>query len=139
MFIHINTEGVVIDATEEKKYITKNPTTGKKVITYNVRDAIGVMGSDDIIRQMADKVIEVGFYNVADVIPVSELPEDYEPNRYVYSNGEFEPYEGIAPKDARTLTQENEVLAMRANDTDDIIDDLLTNVIPSIVPGLMED
>lgn len=135
MYIHVNTEGVVIDATEEKLLVGKNPTTGKKVILKRKTDeAIGVIGSNDVIRQLAKAAIEVGFYTVYDLIPVSVLPEDYEPGKYVYSNGKFSLYEGTAPKDIKTLTEENAALTERADGTDIILDDLLTNVIPSITP-----
>ena len=135
MFIHVNTEGVVIDATEEKLLVGKHPATGKKIILKRKTDeAIGVIGSNDTVRQLAKAAVEVGFYTVQDVIPVAELPEDYEPNKYVYSGGEFSLYEGTAPKDIKTLTEENAALEERVDGTDMILDDLLTNVIPSITP-----
>ena len=106
MYIHINLNRVVIDATEEINYVGRNATTGMKVLVKNKSEAIGIIGSDLVIRPLASSSLAADFYTVEEAIPVPVIPEDYEPGKYTYSNGEFELYEGTVPMDAEELTKE---------------------------------
>ncbi len=103
MYIHVNLEGVVIDATELAKFVAQNKN-GNKYLTKNRYEAVGIMSSLDTIRLLINKTLTPDWYTVAQVIPVAELPEDYEPNKYKYSDGVFEEYGGIAPESNYELT-----------------------------------
>ena len=106
MFIHVNLLQVVIDVTEDCIFIGKNATTGKKIAVRSKSEALGVLGSGDKVRPLVSQSLTDDFYNVLDVIPCDNIPDDYEPGKYIYNNGEFELYEGIAPKDAEELTKD---------------------------------
>ena len=77
MFIHVNVARVVIDVTDECKFVGKNEKTGKKVIVTKKKDALGVIGSDSNVKQLVSAAITDDFYNVADVIPCNVIPADY--------------------------------------------------------------
>ena len=109
MYIHVNTENVVIDVTENARYVEKNPKSGVIVATTDKSKAIGAIGRDDIIRQFAAVIICPNWNTLSDVIPVQELPEDFELGKYVYSDGEFSPYEGIAELSGKELTEKTMV------------------------------
>lgn len=106
MYIHVNLNRVVIDVTEDIRYVGRNATTGMKVLVRDKSEAIGVMGSDLVIRPLVSSALAPDFYTVEEAIPVSVIPEDYEPGKYTYNNGKFEFYEGVIPKDAEELTKE---------------------------------
>lgn len=117
MYIHINTGGVVIDATEAAKYIAKNEN-GAKYITTKRDEALGIVGSNDEIRPLAQKVLNPGWYDVNQIVAVPALPEDFAPNKYVYdySSGEFTEYEGTAPETNLALTMASEANAADISD-----------------------
>ena len=104
MYIHLNVEGVVIDATLLAKFVTLNKN-GSKYLTPSKKGAVGILSSKDIIRNLVEKVISPDWYTVSQVIPVLSLPEDYVPNKYRYVDGEFVLYEGIAPATNYELTE----------------------------------
>lgn len=104
MYIHINTERVVIDVTETAKYIASNDN-GKKYLTYDQSKAIAVLGTNDVIRQLARTSLIVEWDSISEVVPVMDYPEDWDRNPYTYNDGEFESYDGTAPEDNRQLTE----------------------------------
>ena len=106
MYVHLNQDFVVLDATPSLLYVGKNPTTGKKIIVKKKSDnPIGVLGSKSVIRPLASSSLVVDFNTVVDCIPVASLPSGYVPNKFVYhTDGTFTEYEGVAPEDNKTLT-----------------------------------
>ena len=132
MFIHVNVARVVIDVTDECKFVGKNKKTGKKIIALK-KDALGVIGSDGNVKQFVSSAITEDFYNVADVVPCDVIPSDYEPGKYIYNSGKFERYEWTIPKNTKQLTEENEVLNALLNETSNTLDSLLTEVIPELM------
>lgn len=133
MFIHVNVARVVIDVTDECKFVGKNEKTGKKVIVLKKKDALGVIGSDGNVKQLSSVSITDDFYNVADVIPCDVVPADYTPGKYIYNDGKFEEYEGLPPKNTKELTEENEMLNALVTETSQTLDSLLTEVIPELM------
>jgi len=133
MYIHVNTGRIVIDVTDECKFVGKNERTGKKVIVLRKKDALGVIGSDGNVKQLASSAIADDFYNVSDVIPCDIIPSDYEPGKYIYNAGKFEKYEGTIPKNTKQLTEENEMLSNLVTETSQTLDSLLTEVIPELM------
>ena len=109
MYIHINTENVVIDVTEQARFVEKNAKTGVIVATTDQRKAIGAIGTADTIRQFASVIVCPNWNTLADVIPVSEIPDDYVPGKYTYSAGEYELYDGIAELSGKELTAKTQV------------------------------
>lgn len=103
MYIQLNLDGVVIDATELAKYVARNKNGGK-YLTKNRDEAVGIMSSLDTIRELTRTTLTPDWYTVSQVIPVEKLPADYEPNKYKYEDGEFVKYEGIAPSSNYELT-----------------------------------
>ena len=133
MFIHVNVARIVIDVTDECKFVGRNEKTGKKIIVPRKRDALGVIGSDGNVKQLVSSAIVDDFYNVSDVISCDVVPSDYEPGKYVYNAGKFERYEGTIPKSTKQLTEENEVLNALLNETSSTLDSILTEVIPELM------
>ena len=128
MYIHVNLNRVVIDVTEDIGYVGRNATTGKKVLIKDKAEAIGVMGSDLVIRPLVSSSLTADFYTVEDVIPVSAIPEDYESGKYTYNNGEFELYDGVVPKDTEELTKE-------MNSLDKMVEEAVKAVFPEWDPN----
>lgn len=110
MYIHINLDGVVIDATELAKYVALNEKNGSKYLTNDRDKAVGIMTSTDTIRQLTKSALAPDWYTVAQVVPVESIPEDYEPNKYRYEAGEFIEYEGVAPETNYELTVKVEAI-----------------------------
>lgn len=102
MYIHLNLDGVIVDATALEKYVAVN--NGTKVLTHDLSKAVGVISSKESVSPLTHTELAPGWYSVAKLIPVAELPEDYAPNKYRYIEGSIVPYDGIAPDNNTELT-----------------------------------
>jgi len=106
MFIYLNTQQVIIDIVENFKPIKKN--RNNIFIPCDFNDAQAIVGSNDAIYAKAGINIVPSFSDIFSVVSVDNVPENVEPLKWKYVDGEFVENTDPYPYDNITLTNTTE-------------------------------